>query len=781
MTSIRQAPCATLLLIFAAGALCRCGVGQEVERPSLVSRFANDLDPERPMPEYPRPRLARDRWQNLNGRWEYAIRSKEELDPPKTWDGRITVPFCPESQLSGVRKQVGPENRLWYRTRFTVPKEWRDESVLLHFGAVDWETTIWVNGEKFPTTHRGGYDPFTFGISDAARSANGEIELIVSVWDPSDTGSQPRGKQVRRPHGIWYTPVTGIWQTVWIEAVPSVHIQSVDIVPDVDSDSARITVKSWQTTRTVDPVIEVRDGDRVFRPDAIRSTAVPAESQPNRSFVTSVATVPQLTKRWSPNDPHLYDVSVSLSTTEPAVVPPGRDRTSDAVTSYFGMRKIHFAKDADGVNRLFLNNKALFQYGPLDQGWWPDGLYTAPTDEALKYDIEVTKRLGFNMARKHVKVEPQRWYYWCDKLGLLVWQDMPSGMADGRPQGIPPGSRQDAEFTESEHKRFKSELQAMIDANRNHPCIVVWVPFNEGWGQHRTNEILKWVKEYDPTRLVGGPSGWEDRGYGDLLDMHRYPGPGMFPTVDDRVSVLGEFGGLGLPLEGHTWLGKDNWGYRTYTTREELQMNYERLLRQVPALIADGLAAAVYTQTTDVEIEVNGLMTYDRKVIKFDEKRLQELHAPLYRKPGRRVTLVPMSDKEPQQWRYTTDKPVDGWTAPSFDDSAWKSGPGGFGTEGTPNTTVRTVWNTNDIWIRRSFEIANPPSETLVLRIYHDEDAEVYLNGELVARTQGYVTTPAIIPIDGSLKSGRNHLAVHCRQTGGGQYIDVGIDVLRKD
>ena len=426
----------------------------------------------------------------------------------------------------------------------------------------------------------------------------------------------------------------------------------------------------------------------------------------------------------------------------------------------------------------------MFQFGPLDQGWWPDGLYTAPTDAALRYDIEVTKELGFNMARKHVKVEPQRWYYWCDRLGLLVWQDMPSGMARGRNQHVKQGQRRDAELTDQEQEQFRTELRAMIDQHRNSPSIVVWCPFNEGWGQHDTNAVLRWTREYDPTRLVDGPSGWEDRGYGDLIDMHRYPGPDMFPPPPERVSVLGEFGGLGLPLKGHLWVESNNWGYRTYATREELLAHYEALIREMPRLIGQGLAAAVYTQTTDVEIEVNGLLTYDRQQIQLDPRRLPELHRVLYLPPPRRLTVVPTSEAAPHSWLFTTTAPEgDAWTSPDFDAAGWTMAPGGFGTVLTPGAVVRTEWKTSDIWLRRTFELdgrlvaaLTADGSTPLLRLHHDEGAEVYLNGRRIASTSGYTTGYIEVPLDRpEWREGQNVLAVHCRQTEGGQYIDAGL------
>jgi hypothetical protein len=445
------------------------------------------------------------------------------------------------------------------------------------------------------------------------------------------------------------------------------------------------------------------------------------------------------------------------------------------------MRKISAAKDEKGVPRLMLNGKPLFQIGPLDQGWWPDGLLTPPSDEAMKYDLEVLKKLGMNMLRKHIKVEPARYYRHCDELGLLVWQDMPSAGIPSRGQFIRPNAKEDAKFAPEDDKQFRAELKAMIDNRRFFPCIVAWVPFNEGWGQHDTNDILKWVKQYDPTRLVNGPSGWTDRGYGDMKDMHNYPGPGMFPVMPDRVSVLGEFGGLGLPMKGHLWKDTDNWGYRTFKTTEELRNGYHVLMRRLHPLVGKGLSAAVYTQTTDVEVEVNGLMTYDREVIKLDPVETAKWHKALFGPPPQFRELIPTSEKAAQKWHFTTEKPAAGWEKPDFDASKWAEGDGGFGTAMTPGAVVRTEWKSADIWLRRGFELKEVPKGEVMLRIHHDEDAEVYVNGIFAARVSGFTTEYVEVPLTAAgrkaLKAGQNVIAIHCHQTGGGQYIDVGLVV----
>jgi hypothetical protein len=737
------------LAVFSAVILPALGEWQPAKGP-LMTRWAKDVSPGKVHPEYPRPQLVRPQWLNLNGLWEYAIRPREDKQP-EAFDGQILVPFPIESALSGVMKTVGDKNRLWYRRTFRLPEEeaWSKKNVLLHFGAVDWECTVWVNGQEVGK-HQGGYDPFSLDITKAlAKGSSPQHELVVAVWDPTDAAFQPRGKQVAAPRGIWYTSVTGIWQTAWLEPVAADHISSLTIVPDVDKGVARVQVNGRNLT------------DRHKVVFVVNSERGVAQQDGKAGVVNELPAAGPLL--WAPETPHLYQLRVDLW---------HGDTMIDRVESYFAMRKVSLAKDADGINRLMLNGKPVFHFGPLDQGWWPDGLYTAPTDEALKYDIEMTKKLGFNMCRKHVKVEPARWYYWCDKLGLMVWQDMPNG--DRHIGAADPDITRSAESEAT----FRREWQAIINANRNHPSIVAWVPFNEGWGQFKTNEILKWTKELDPTRLVDGPSGWTDRGGGDMRDLHSYPGPGMPALEDKRASVLGEFGGLGLPLAGHTWLDKGNWGYRTYKTREELAAAYRSLIHRLRALQSDGLTAAIYTQTTDVEIEVNGLLTYDRAVVKLPED-IAELHKQLYEPPPKLRVLVPTAQTEPQTWKYTTTKPADEWFKPEFDDSAWTSGPAGFGTKGTPGTVVRTEWKTNDIWIRRTFELASADVAGLALRIHHDENAQVYLNGEQVAAVTGYTVNYTLVPLDEkgikALRAGKNTLAVHCRQTGGGQYIDVGL------
>lgn len=724
-----------------------------------MTRWAKDVSPDKVHPEYPRPQMVREGWMNLNGLWDYAVRPAAGEQPAK-FDGQILVPFPIESALSGVMKRVAPGERVWYRRTFKASELKDGGRLLLHFGAVDWQAEVFVNG-KSVGTHTGGYDPFTFDVTDALARDKPEQELIVVVADPTDSNWQPRGKQVVNPRGIWYTPTTGIWQTVWLEPVPEASVASFKVLSDINGGLVQVSVdlrgNATDHTLRVSALWDRQPagwlGQSVVEGKAGEALKIPIKEP----------------KLWSPDSPFLYDLRVELWR---------GDRKVDVVLGYFGLRKIALGKDEHGVTRLMLNNKPLFQFGPLDQGFWPDGLYTAPTDEALKYDLEITKQLGFNMVRKHVKVEPARWYYWCDKLGLLVWQDMPSGDRYIR------GEQPDIERSPESAKNFENEWREIITDFGPFPSIVMWVPFNEGWGQFDTARLAEFTRQLDPTRLVNSASGWTDRRVGDVHDIHRYPGPDMPPLESARAAVLGEFGGLGLPLEGHTWQARDNWGYRSFTNREALTAAYEQLIQRLRPLIGKGLSAAVYTQTTDVEIEVNGLMTYDRAVIKLDPQKTAALHKKLYLPPPKEVVLLPTSREAAQTWRYTLYKPADGWEKREFDDASWKDAPGGFGEPTTPGSRVRTSWKTPDIWLRRTFDLPAGKTDGLALSIHHDEDAEIYLNGALVSSVKGHITDYATVPLDdkaaAALQSGKNNLAVHCHQTGGGQYIDVGLSRLEE-
>ena len=581
----------------------------------ILTPWAEKIDVKNVLPEYPRPQLVRSNWQNLNGLWQYAITNAGQQTIPVTFDGQILVPYAIESALSGVGKTVGKDKALWYKNTFNLKRPSGAEQLILHFGAVDWQCDVYVNGVK-AGSHEGGYDPFSFNITKHLKKGNRQ-DIALRVWDPTDEGPQPRGKQIKNPHSIWYTPVTGIWQTVWAEIVPSAYILNTKHTPDVDNGQLKVSAN----------VEGAMPGD-IVKFVAYDGAAVIGEATLPSGVEGSIDI--KNAKLWSPASPHLYHLRISLLRGVKQI---------DHVESYFAMRKISLKTDAKGIERLALNNEFLFQYGPLDQGWWPDGLYTAPTDEALAFDVVKTKEMGFNMIRKHIKAEPARWYKHCDSVGVLVWQDMPSGDMGGNRWDMNPGKisghNWDKVRSPESEKYYRNDWKAIMDALHNFPSIVVWVPFNEAWGQFKTKEISDWTAAYDPSRLVNAASGgnyFYDAGH--ILDIHNYPDP-MMPDPalfgkNRQALVLGEFGGLGLPVEGHTWQQKDNWGYQSFKNEQELSERYTKLMNDLKPLIPLGLSAAVYTQTTDVEVETNGMMTYDRKVIKIPVNRLKTLHDGLY-------------------------------------------------------------------------------------------------------------------------------------------------------
>ena len=580
----------------------------------IVTPWAEKVNPKAPLPEYPRPQLVRvNNWKNLNGLWSYAITPKTQSEPAK-YDGNILVPYAVESALSGVGKTVGADSVLWYKNNITIPSSMKNKDVLLHFGAVDWQTEVFVNG-KSAGKHEGGFDPFTFNITQLLKKGAVQ-EIKLRVWDPTDKGPQPRGKQVKKPEGIWYTPVTGIWQTVWIEAVPKSYIASTIHTPDIDAHTISISTAVENVQKGDQLKIEVLDGKSVVAMKNVDPAA------------TEVITLKD-EKLWTPNSPFLYDLKISLLR---------NGKTVDVITSYFAMRKISMGPDAAGIQRMLLNNKFVFQYGPLDQGWWPDGLYTAPTEEAMVYDIDQLKNMGFNMIRKHIKVEPARYYNYCDINGMLVWQDMPSGDLgnkwETRPGVLDHGTEKDR--TAESEAYYRKEWNAIMNTLHNFPSIVVWVPFNEAWGQFKTVEITEWTMKKDPSRLVNSASGGNFFTTGHMIDLHNYPHPAM-PRPDvfgsKLLLVLGEFGGLGLPVTGHTWQEKDNWGYQSFKNADDLFDKYASYTKRLEEFIRLGLSAAVYTQTTDVEGEINGFMTYDRKVIKIATEKLKKVNDSLYLVP----------------------------------------------------------------------------------------------------------------------------------------------------
>lgn len=730
----------------------------------LISPWAEHIDTENVLPEYPRPQMTRSEWTNLNGYWNLAFTGTDEAKP-EIFKELILVPFCVESYLSGVQKRLSADSVLWYQKEIEYTAPTKGEKVLLNFGAIDWQAQVWVNGTKVGE-HEGGFDPFSFDITQALIGGNNQV-IEVRVWDPTDKGDQPTGKQRQNNKGIFYTPVSGIWQTVWLERVPDLYIQDLKITPNVDASTVTIEVK---TTSTCDLHIKVMDED---------ITVAEKLASSNYSIVIPIKNA----KLWEPGSPFLYQLSVSIIE---------QKKVTDHVDSYFGMRKIEVKKDGFGTDRIYLNDKEFFTFGPLDQGWWPAGLYTAPSDAALRYDIEITQALGFNTIRKHVKVEPARFYYWCDVMGIVLWQDMVPPRT-----GTPPDSKVVPERSEDLKRYYKKETQAQIAHLYNHPSICIWVPFNEGWGQHNTNEILKWVESLDTTRLVDGPSGWLDEGYGDMRDMHYYSKGGMCPVEDGRVAVLGEYGGFTIGIDGHQWQSSNHFGYVKSESIEKYNNDYLNLLNLTHHFKLQGLGGAIYTQTTDVEGEINGFMTYDRKVLKIDTARARLATQVLYDEPTTIYRyLLPSADYQNNIiWKYTY-APADTtrWYQTGFDDSKWESGQAAFGYRPYRMHNPSSEWDQpTAIYLRKDFTLEQIPSTKLQLNVLSNANSVVYLNGVMIGEfskddfQNGYLQLEMDTTIRQHLKTGKNLIAVRAVNPGVEphprfkklmQCIDVGIITL---
>ena len=586
---------------------------------NIKTKWGENINPNNVLQEYPRPILVRNDWKNLNGLWDYTITSKGE-NKPENYDGEILVPFPIESSLSGVRKRISKEQELWYHKNFQIPKKWKSKEIIIHFGAVDWESELWINDINVGL-HKGGYDPFSFNITPYLRKGKNQ-KLELRVWDPTDDGFQPRGKQIKNPKGIWYTPVSGIWQTVWLEPVNYKHITNIHTTTDIDDSS--VLIKLFSSYDFKDDLIEfvLKEDEKV-----LHKTIKKADLETKISFENP--------KLWSPESPFLYDLEIKLIS---------KGKIIDHIETYFGMRKISIKKDVNGTRRMMLNNKEYFQFGTLDQGWWPDGLYTAPSDEALKFDIFKTKEFGFNMIRKHVKVEPARWYFHADKIGMLVWQDMPNGEKIERPKWQRNNFFNGQEFIPSfeSEMNFKNEWNEIIDFLYSNPSIVCWVPFNEAWGQFKTEEISQLTKNIDPSRLVNAASGGNYYNVGDITDIHNYPEPKMLFYNPNQSNVLGEYGGIGLAIENHLWQSDKNWGYVKYKSSEKATDEYVNFANQLLEMVLKGFSGAIYTQTTDVEGEVNGLITYDRKIIKLDMERVKEIKKKVIKElPAKFIRIPP--------------------------------------------------------------------------------------------------------------------------------------------
>lgn len=580
----------------------------------LLTQFAETMDKKLPLNDYPRPQMARDSFQNLNGEWEYAIYAKK--DQFKGYQGKILVPYSPECILSGVEREVKPTDVLYYRRSFEFHKE--NDRALIHFGAVDYMCEVKING-RVAGSHKGGYYPFTFDITSLLKE--GANEITVEVTDPGDTGTQARGKQSSKRGGIWYTPQSGIWQTVWIEQVCDNYIKNIKLTPDIDKKVLNVEISFANYAEPAQVIVT----DKGFTKASVN--ALNGKATVDMGEFTC----------WSPENPYLYDLQISTQV--------------DTVKSYFGMRKFGIGKDKDGISRLMLNNEPYFHNGLLDQGYWSDGMYTPASDEAMIYDIQTMKDMGFNMLRKHIKIEPLRWYYHCDRIGMLVWQDMISGggIYNASAIMIRPAftlallsKKFMAKDTEKKYKFFSREdeegrneyyidSERMIDTLFNTVSLSVWVPFNEGWGQFDSVKAYNFYKEKDPTRIIDHASGWHDQGIGDLNSFHIYFTAYKFPRYDandDRPIALTEFGGFSFQPKGHVFNAEKFFGYRKYKTQEEFEAAFEKLYeKKIVPNIRKGLSATVYTEVSDVEDECNGLLSYDRKVVKIDMELARKINA----------------------------------------------------------------------------------------------------------------------------------------------------------
>lgn len=602
----------TLLLAAMAAAGISSAQGWTPAGDRIRTKWAEEVSPANSHPEYPRPQMVRAEWQSLNGLWDYSIAPKN-AGAPSGRDGQILVPFCVESSLSGVGRTFTSDDYLWYKTKFTVPSAWRGRRIMLNFEAVDWSAEVSVNGIQVGR-HTGGYTHFSFDITPYL--VRGSNALEVKVADATDNDFQPRGKQVRNPSGIWYTPVSGIWQSVWIEPVDAAHIVDYYPVSDIHTGSIDVSVATAGTQEGDIVHVSLLEGGVGYSTEAGADGRVIAEGKviPGGTVSLSVPD-PQL---WSPDSPYLYGLRISVMR---------GGKSIDSVRGYTSMRESSMIQKG-GTKLLALNGEPMFQFGPLDQGWWPDGLYTAPTDEALKYDIQKTKDFGFNMIRKHIKVEPSRWFYYCDQIGMVVWQDMPSFGDNSKNKWgeYYYGEGTDFPATDAAKSNYFKEWTEIIEQTKKFQCIVVWVPFNEAWSQFDTKEVCDYTRKLDPTRLINQASGgnWT-MGAGDIIDNHHYPYPAVRMWDRAMINVLGEYGGIGLPVAGHLWQADRNWGYVQYKNSDEVLQEYADFAEQLKLIVKRGLSGAVYTQTTDVEIEVNGLMTYDR-VTKLDEQKLRAVN-----------------------------------------------------------------------------------------------------------------------------------------------------------
>ena len=772
----------------------KAGKGGEGKKPAtpgrgpiapLKTRWAKDVTPDNAWAEYPRPQMVRKEWRNLNGLWDYAIEGEggewhkgrivnAEFDPlntlkatsPGKWDGKILVPFCVESVLSGVQKTIRPNQVLWYRRTFDVPSGWAGQRIMLNFEAVDWHARVWVNGKQVGD-HKGGYDPFRLDVTDAlVVGKDGKHEVVLCVWDPTNMGDQCVGKQAlpELRKGFRYTPTTGIWQTVWMEPVPRWRIAGLKLTPDLDHSRLIVELDGTQVSKSHGVDVVVLDGKKeVARGSGLMKIEVPIKN-------------PRL---WSPDDPFLYNVRITLRHYKDAT------KVDDEVTSYFGMRKISMGKDEAGFTRILLNNKPIFQIGPLDQGYWPDGILTPASDAAAAFDVEFLKRIACNMIRVHIKVHPARWYYHCDRLGLLVWQDMVCSR------------KFDKKISDVSAAQWEGEQKRMLDHLGNHPSVVMWVVFNEAWGQYDTERLTAWTKKLDPTRLVNNASGWDDREVGDVLDEHDYSFHGSVPLSEmagGRAVLLGECGGFNRSIDGHNWYSQQTATEKIDYVGEPSRMTFGSAEKMADGYAywvdhlwqtrhAHGLNAAVYTQITDVEHELNGWLTYDRERPKFDVEKIRELHLRLFRPAPKTRDIIPACRQMPVEWKVAIGKGGgEGWAAVDFDDSGWDVRKGPFGKVDDKFVTVGSEWSKGGIRLRKSFTLDKLP-ERVTLRVFCRSSCNVYLNGKPIKRFIGRYRNDRIhgqdVPLRPEtvklLRKGANVLGVQCNDYSGTKFVDVGL------
>jgi len=732
----------------------------------IMTKWANDVTPENVWKEYPRPQLVRSDWLNLNGLWDFEIIERDTNKIATNYTRKILVPFCVESALSGIKETITGKEQMMYRRFFSIPAKWNQKKILLHFEAVDYETKIWVDG-KYVGMHNGGYDHFQFDIAGFLnKEEKHEIKLVI--WDPTNEGAQPIGKQALPAirNITKYTATSGIWQTVWLEPINEVAIESIKIIPNIDQASISLQSKIMGATQGTRIKIQAFDHGKEVA-NVVTSVGEPITIKLNQP------------KLWSPNHPFLYDLKLSL-------VKGGK--VVDEVSSYFGMRKISMGRDKEGYMRIFLNNEIIYQLGPLDQGYWPDGLLTPASDQALRYDIAYLKKIGANMDRMHMKVQPERWYYHCDQLGILVWQDMVSP----------------TKFIEVQNNNspstFEIEHNLTVEQLYNHPSIIQWVLFNESWGQYDTEKLTAALKAKDPSRLVINASGWHDKKVGDIRDFHDYtihPAVALVNKNEDRAMVLGEVGGIDLKIQGNLWTPdlktetkiKTNW---TIDFKKGLVKSGDELIEKYKILMDDlfqlkkyGLNAVVYTQISDVEDEISGWMTYDRKVSKLSEATFAALHQLFFKPTAIGKYILPLSMNQPQQWNYSFTKPSNDWIK-NLTSSNFKLGEAPFGMESKNGPKVNTLWNSNSLFLNKEFTLTSLPSK-LSLVACNTGITDVYINGVYVMQFNNFLKNDPEIKISETilsdkamklLKVGLNQLSLKFNFSSAGRsvyYYDFGV------